>query len=132
MIKFILDCAGSPDNERNDCTVRALAISTNSSYMKAYMILCYAGRKRNRGFYIENFFKNNKCCLGHSFTKLKFRKSITLQRFIKTYPKGTYYVRKRGHVFVVKDGVVFDDSKPGKYTKIIMAWEVKNLRDWSM
>ena len=132
MVKYKADSAGSPDDERNDCTVRALAISTGTPYMKAYMILCNAGRKRNRGFYIENFFKKNKCCLGHCFTKLPFRKSITLRRFIKTYPTGTFYVRKRGHVFVVKDGVVHDLFKPGDYTKIIMAWEVKNLKNWSL
>lgn len=124
MINFEFRSANSPSFEKADCTVRALAISTDSPYYDAYKVLSLAGRKSNQGFYIEKFFKSSKFILSHQFTKLKFRKSITLQKFLKSYPSGTYYVRKRGHVFVVKDGTVFDTRKPGPYTKVLMAWSV--------
>lgn len=127
MVKFEYRSANSPSFERADCTVRALAIATCSPYYDAYKILSQAGRKPNQGFYIEKFFKKCNFHLGCQFTKLKFRKAITLQKLIKNYPKGTYYVRKRGHVFVVKDGTVFDTRKPGLYTKVLMAWRVDKV-----
>lgn len=129
MIEYFKDCAGSPDNERNDCTVRALAIATGESYHNCYMLLANFGRKPNRGTNIRKFFKSNSSVLGHQFKKLRFRKAITLNKFVKRYPIGTYYVRKSGHVFVVKDGVAIDMFKPGAYCRITDAWEVIDFRD---
>lgn len=124
MIKYQEDKGGSPPNENNDCTVRALAIATNSSYTKAYMLLCQAGRKHNRGFVIEKLLKKNCSYLGHSFFKLPFRKPITIQKFIKKYPKGVYYTKIRGHVFVIKDGTVYDMVEPRPMQRVTDAWEV--------
>jgi len=124
MINYIIESAGSPNNEKNDCTVRALAIATETSYIKAYMKLAAAGRKRNKGFYICKILKAKSIHFNHVFKKLSFRKSITLQKFLKKYSKGTFYVQKRGHVFVIRDGVVIDTFRPGAYTMIVKAWEV--------
>lgn len=130
MIEYFKDCGGSPDNERNDCTVRALAISTNKSYWDAYSILQTFGRKPNKGTNIRKFFKNNKIVLNHWFKKLNFRKQITLNKFVKKYPIGTFYVRISRHVFVVKDGVAIDMSKPKTYCRITDAWEVLSTTEW--
>lgn len=125
MIEYFKDCAGSPENERNDCTVRALAIATNCPYHDCYMLLANFGRKPNKGTNIRKFFKNNRSVFGHAFNKLKFRKPITLNKFVKKYPIGTYYVRISRHVFVVKDGVAIDMERPKTYCRITDAWEVK-------
>jgi len=127
MIEYYKDCAGSPEEEHNDCTVRALVISTGMPYHDCYMYLANFGRKPNRGTNIRKFFKNNRTVFNSSFTKLKFRKAITLNKFVKLYPSGTYYVRKSRHVFVVKDGVAIDMSKPKTFCRITDAWEVKPL-----
>lgn len=123
-IKYHENNGGSPPGEKNDCTVRALAIATNASYMKAYMILSSAGRKHNKGFIIEKFLKKNCIYLGHCFRKLPFRKPITIRKFVQKYPKGVYYAKIRGHVFVVKDGVVHDMVEPRAMQRITAAWEV--------
>jgi hypothetical protein len=130
MIEYFKDCGGSPENERNDCTIRALAISTGEPYEKCYMKLWRFGRKPNKGTNIRKFFKNNKVIFGYCFKKLKFRKSITLNRFVKKYFFGTYYVRISGHVFVVKDGVAIDMTKPKTYCRITDAWEVLSSQDF--
>ena len=128
MIEYFKDCAGSPDYERNDCTVRALAISTGRSYSDCYTVLANFGRKPNKGTNIRKFFKNNSSVLGFSFKKLRFRKQITLNKFVKKYSLGTYYVRITKHVFVVKDGVAIDMIKPKAFCRITDAWEVIDIR----
>lgn len=124
MIEYFKDCAGSPENERNDCTVRALTISTGKPYWECYNVLAKFGRKPNKGTNIRKFFKNNKTVFNFWFKKLRFRKQITLNKFIKKYPVGTYYVRISRHVFVVKDGVAIDAVRPKTYCRITDAWEV--------
>lgn len=127
MIQYKEAHAGSPSFEQADCTVRALAIATDAPYYDAYKLLSQAGRKPNQGFFVEKFFKKCNFMLGCQFTKLKFRKAVTLQKFLKKYPTGVYYIRKRAHVFVVKDGTVFDTRKPGSYTQVLMAWKVDRV-----
>lgn len=127
MIEYFKDCAGSPEEERNDCTVRALTIATGCSYHDAYMILANFGRKPNKGTNIRKFFKNNKTVFNFWFKKLRFRKQITLNKFVKKYPIGTYYVRISRHVFVVKDGVAIDAVRPKTYCRITDAWEVADF-----
>ncbi len=129
MIEYFKDGGGSPDYERNDCTVRALAIATLVPYWKCYQVLAEFGRKPNKGTNIRKFFKNNKMVLGYWFKKLKFRKQITLNKFVKKYPEGTFYVRISKHVFVVKDGVAIDMVRPKTYCRITDAWEVISLQD---
>lgn len=124
MIEYFKDGGGSPDYERNDCTVRALAISTGQSYSDCYNVLAQFGRKPNKGTNIRKFFKNNKTVFNFWFKKLSFRKQITLNKFVKKYPTGTFYVRISRHVFVVKDGVAIDMARPRQYCRITDAWEV--------
>ena len=108
--------------------MRALAISTSLTYSDCYAILANFGRKPNKGTNIRKFFKNNKTVLGFWFKKLKFRKQITLNKFVKKYLNGTFYVRISWHVFIVKDGVAIDMVKPRTYCRITDAWEVINIR----
>lgn len=128
MLKYVYDEAGSFEKERNDCTVRTLALTTNISYSKAYMMLNQAGRKNNRGFVIEKLLKNSCSYFGHSFFKLKFRKPITIRKFIQKYPKGVYYAKIRGHVFTIKNGVIYDMIEPRPGQRIIKAWKVEPLK----
>ncbi len=127
MIKFIAEDGGSPEHERNDCTVRALSIATNTPYSHAYNILLNFGRKPNHGTNIRKFFKNNRVIFGHSFTKLSFRKQITLNKFIKKYTTGVFYVRISKHVFVIKDSITYDSVKPKQFCRITDAWKVHKI-----
>ena len=126
-VEYFKDCGGSPEHERNDCTVRALAISTEGSYWDAYKILNSFGRKANKGTNIRKFFKNNRIVLNKVFKKLKFRKQITLNKFVQKYPTGTFYVRIVRHVFVVKDGVAIDMTRPKTFCRVTDAWEVTEI-----
>jgi len=127
MINYVFNDAGSPSYERNDCTVRTLAITTKTPYLRAFAILSNAGRKRNRGFHIQKFLKTNKRVCNHFFRKLSFRNPITVNKFVKRYPKGTYYVLIRGHVFAIIDGTVYDVIQPKPGQRIKVAWRVESI-----
>ena len=127
MINYIIEKAGSPDGERNDCTVRAMAIATETPYIKVFMKFAAAGRRRNCGFHVSDILKTKSVHFDHLFKKLPFRKPITLQKFILKYPKGIFYVQKYGHVFIIRDGVVLDTYRPSPYVRITKAWEVTRI-----
>ena len=127
MINYVFMDADSPSYERNDCTVRTLAITTKTPYLRAFAILSNAGRKRNRGFYIQKFLKTNKRVCGHFFKKLSFRNPITVNKFVQRYPTGTYYVLIRGHVFAIMNGTVYDTIEPKPGQRIKMAWRVEQI-----
>jgi hypothetical protein len=127
MIRYVFNDACSPNTERNDCTVRTLAITTKTPYLRAFAILSNAGRKRNRGFHIQNFLKANKRVCGHFFKKLSFRNPVTVNKFVQRYPAGTYYVLIRGHVFAIMHGTVHDMIEPKPGQRITMAWRVEQI-----
>jgi len=108
-------------NEYRDCTVRALAISAGIKYYIAHHIARDAGRKNRRGFYVPKIIKEAKKN-GLQFYKC-VRSSITIQKFLKKYPKGRFYCRRSGHAFAVIDGVILDTTPNTPYQRITEAYE---------
>ena len=53
-------------NERNDCTVRALAISTNTDYNLAHDFLKERGRRCRKSFLFPKK-RSDDCALGYEF-----------------------------------------------------------------
>jgi hypothetical protein len=127
MIQYQYCDGNSPADEKNDCTVRALKIATGCKYYDAHRLLHNAGRKPRRGFIIEKLLRSHGFFFGCAFSKLKFRKPITLSKFVKKHHAGTFYLRTQSHAFVIKDAVVLDMFKPRTYSRIVMAWKVEPL-----
>lgn len=125
--------------ERNDCTVRALANASGISYYDAYAAFQKAGRKSNRGTrynvwapLYKSFGFNKMVAYGE--TGGVYKRSIemavkgmdveatngmTLGRFIKANPVGTFIVIVRKHALCVKDGVVYDSHKTAPGTRVV-------------
>lgn len=105
-------------SESNDCVVRALALAAELDYDRVHSLLKIYGRKPKKGTYDGTVFKT----IGYlnEFNPKKFKKFelyqmpaiktryVTVGQFCKAYPEGTYYLHRRGHAFVIKDGVVHD------------------------
>ena len=53
-------------------------------------------------------------------TGREFRRpyKTTLNQFMKLHPKGSYYVHIRGHAMAIIDGGLYDNSRPGKTTRV--------------
>jgi hypothetical protein len=93
--------------DSSNCTVRTLAIVANIEFEHADEIATKAGRKRNQGHWPKKIITVAKKDFGMKFQKLKFKR-YTVNKFIKKYPEGRYWVSRRGHSFAIIDGVVYD------------------------
>ena len=141
-------------DERNDCVVRAFASSFEISYDKAHSFVGkFFKRQPRKGTYLtsyrlvqmadDNISINKKrvYTLGerknkHMFRSLDYdvkvkgvvkKRQMTVGRFVKENPKGTFFMLVIGHAFTVKDGSVignWDDATKLR-TRVITAFEIK-------
>lgn len=111
--------------EKNDCTVRSLAIAADIDYYTAYFICADKGRKPKKGFpfrscnnmVVGNYkMVFNRVAIDYSGPR---RKGKTLRQLIKSgeLPKRAI-VFMAGHVAAVVDGILYDTFKPGARTVI--------------
>lgn len=121
--------------ERNDCSVKALAVVNNWEYDQAHKEL-----KENigRGFregasamklinYLKGQFEpiiteqpSSRKSVSHEFlmpktvytykkTGKKVYHGMTIGAFLKLYPTGSYYVIVKGHAFAIVDGEILGE-----------------------
>jgi hypothetical protein len=93
--------------DKNDCTIRALAISAGIPYEYAHKIGREAGRKNGKGFHPKKLLAHAKKEYGITSQKKRY-KSVTIQRFIKENPSGHYYVATNNHAFAIINGTIYD------------------------
>ncbi len=118
----------SHPKEKDDCTVRTVALAFNWSYDKAHAFLKKCGRKNRRGIV---FFDNLPKTIDNKKLKLvnlkKFRNKLNYGNFSKHFPDGIFMVEVDGHVFTVKDGIIYDDHLCSKHREIINVCELDCL-----
>ena len=99
-------------NERNDCTVRALAISTNTDYNIAHDFLKERGRRCRKSFLFPKK-RSDDYALGYEFiwkpfTFVKGKKRMSPERFAIEFSKGVYICKTVKHVYAVVNGIIKD------------------------
>lgn len=103
--------------EHNDCTVKALALTTRHSYDSAHAILTEAGRKKGRGpswYQWRAAFPLAGYHLLDITHKIKAKTITTLER--EGLPKlHCYVVEVRGHVVAMRGGKVLDWTQGRRY-----------------
>ena len=109
-------------NEQKDCTVRALANSTERTYEEAYQLLKEAGRKDRRPTRVHYDLYAKMASETNNFNA-----SITVAQFIKTYPDGNWIVQISGHVFAVVGGVIIDNFKVGIRSRVKYVWQMNKI-----
>jgi len=110
--------------QRDDCTVRALAIALRIPYDDAYDQLAGAGRKCSRGFRLSDWLNDQPFARRISFPAVKGERRMNPARFCKDYPTGTYIAKVAKHTFAVVDGVVHDTFENSPDRCIYVAWEI--------
>ena len=111
--------------ERADCTVSALACVAAIGYEVAHDIAKSAGRVSGRRFHGHRVVAAAKA-RGIGFRKLPLVRRRTLARFLREYPVGRFYVKTRGHVLAVVDGVPADYTRPTAL--VYAAWMYRDGR----
>ena len=141
-------------SETNDCVVRAFASSFEIPYDEAHeYVATHFNRKPRRGTFgtslklvkmsNENVEVNGKKVhlVGYRFTPSMYgtlcydvkvkgeikKRNMTVGKFIKNNPVGTYFVIVSGHAFTIKDGVVIGNYEDSLKVKRPMkcAFEIK-------
>ncbi len=110
--------------QKNDCTVRALAVAKGMQYDDAYDLLAEAGRKCGRGFEFKDWISKQPWARKISFPAIKGQRRMNPSTFVEKFPKGVFICRVAKHVFAVRDGVVYDTFENAPDRCIYMAWEV--------
>lgn len=116
--------SSSRPRQRNDCTVRALAIAGSLSYDDAYDLLKEAGRKCSRGFQFSAWLNRQGWAARISFPAVKGQRRMNPATFVQRFPKGRFICQVAKHVFAVIDGVVFDSFENRPDRCIYAAWEI--------
>lgn len=110
--------------QRNDCTVRALAIARKLPYDTAYDILKAAGRVSGRGFDFAQWINDQPWATKLSFPAVKGKRRMTPAQFCQDYPAGVYILRAAKHVIAVCDGVLHDTFENSPDRCIYGAWRI--------
>lgn len=113
--------------QKDDCTVRALAIACAMPYDEAYDILAQAGRKCSRGFPFAEWINCQPWATKIAFPAVKGQRRMNPSSFVSVYPSGTYICKVAKHVFAVIDGVLYDTSENPPDRCIYTAWAVKAI-----
>jgi hypothetical protein len=64
--------------------------------------------------------------LGHRVTHVD-AEWRTLAQVVRDFPRGTFILRKQGHVFTLRDGWVIDYAPNGARTRITDIWYIEPL-----
>lgn len=112
-------------DDRNDCTVRALATALDIAYMAAWTTLKHvAGRKKNKGIVFKDYLDTLPIFFERVFDWRRQNEVITVKDFVLQHGEGKYIVTVFGHTFAIINGIVFDYS-PQYSSAIYGAWRVK-------
>ena len=100
-------------NDKNFCTVAALALSLDWSYGKAQRHMKKYGRRHRCGMHHSVWYRALKDavkCDNKEISDLTPNGYVgmTISRFTKERRSGTFYVRTRGHALCIRDGVMHD------------------------
>ena len=115
--------AERPAWDKQDCSVRALAVATGVPYAVASAVFSAQGRKLKAGTPVtlsDNLFVN---ILG--MRRVEMAEGLRLEAFLEVARTGRFTVHKVGHAFAVVDGVVHDwEGTSREGTVIVRAWRI--------
>lgn len=100
--------------QRDDCTVRALAVAAELSYDDAYDLLKAAGRGSSRRFRFDEWVLAGGTVAGRrlerrTFPAVRGERRMNPETFCALHREGRWIVRTAKHVFAVVDGALHDD-----------------------
>jgi len=110
--------------DKNYCTIRAIAIAFKLPYKVAYEIGDYAGREHGKGYYMERIMKCVLHFTGYKFKPYNVGKGITIRRFLEKNTIGKFIVTRRSHAFAIIHGEIHDSTLNTERQIIQTAYEI--------
>lgn len=89
----------------NDCVIRAIAVAENKTWESTYDNLSRIA-KRN-GILLDDVEFVDPL-LDYRYDRIPFRNKMTVGEFIASNPTGIYLITMRGHITVVREGILYD------------------------
>ncbi len=111
--------------QKNDCTVRALALVRGSTFDEAYDTLANAGRKCSKGFHIGVWLEGQDWATKISFPAIKGEPRMNPAKFAERFQNGRFICRTAKHVYAVIDGVAMDTARSKSNRCIYTAWRIE-------
>jgi hypothetical protein len=97
--------------EKNDCTVKALAIAGNLTYGVAHTMMAKRGRKSRTGSLTVNVISALQE-IGKTIERVSERANFQNVKTIKALQslnlRGCYLIRTAGHILAMESGIVHD------------------------
>ena len=110
------------------CTVVALACTLDWSFGKAHRFMAKHGRQNRMGMRMCDWLPAlREAALkdGKKVQRVDDATGMTINRFVKTHPRGTYYVRVKAHALAVVDGQIQDwTAGTAQRRKILDCFEI--------
>lgn len=127
-------------SKRNNCVLVALKDVSGKTDAEIFAAVRKHGYRDDRGMYTENYHRaaadlglflgserhywDLACVAGSTGPR-----HITVRQCVKMFPKGAYFLKTRGHVFVLRDGIVSDPNwahRGGMARKVFSVTEILN------
>lgn len=110
--------------EDNCCSVVSLAAAFELSFKESLDICQRWGRKRRQGMSPSHFFSATETASGLTGRPISWKVleiPITLKRFLKNNPEGTFILVMNRHVATAKDGTMIDWTEDSPKMRNILA-----------
>ena len=115
--------APRPFADTADCSIRALACATGTSYEIASMTFSAQGRRMKKGTDVDVSIRVHEEVLG--MKRVTLAEGLRLEAFLEVAKTGRFIVHKKGHAFAVVNGVVHDwDNTSRANTTLLRVWKV--------
>ena len=115
--------AERPAWDKDDCSIRALAVATGVPYAAASIAFSSIGRRLKKGTELSLSIKLHEEMLG--MKRIESAEGMRLEAFLMLATKGSFVLHKSGHAFAVVEGVVHDwQGTTRAETTVLRAWKV--------
>lgn len=98
--------ANSLGNFVNDCVIRAISVAENTTWEETYDDLSRIAR--NNGILLDDVDFVDPL-LDYRYDRIPlYQQDMTIREFVEDHPNGIYLITMRGHITVLKNGVIYD------------------------
>jgi len=116
-------------NERNDCSVKAIAMIYDYDYIDAHMLLTNLGRKYRHGFDVDLAIKYLGRASKKQYVRQPNKSKYTVKTIANTIPVGKYLVFTSGHVLACINGKIYDWTEDRKH-RVTYIIEIDSMMDF--